>query len=93
MRGARDAEEWLDLVPLAEAPALPLVVRSVMGWFGAGSYVDTFALILPGGGRSLVLMTTDDFDLRPASYDEARRRAEVVAGNMGLRLIEDEQRL
>lgn len=63
------------------------------GWFGVGSYVDTFALILSGRGRSMVLMTTDDFDLRPAAYDEARRRAETVARNMRLRLIEDEQRI
>ncbi|WP_433014032.1 hypothetical protein [Kribbella sp. CA-294648] len=93
MRGARNTEEWLDLVPLAEAPALPLVVQLVTGWFGVGSYVDTFALILSGGGRSLVLTTTDDFDLRPASYDDARRRAELVAGNLGLRLVEDVQRI
>ncbi|MEJ2854139.1 MULTISPECIES: hypothetical protein [unclassified Saccharothrix] len=93
MRGAHAAEEWLDLVPLEEAPGLPLGVQSVAGWFGVGSYVDTFALILSGRGRSLIFMTTDDFDLRPAPYDEARRRAETVARNMGLRLVEDEQRV
>jgi hypothetical protein len=92
--GAGTAEEWLDLVPLeAGGSGLPLFVQSVTGWFGIGSYVDTFAVILSGRGRSLVVMTTDDFDLRIASYEEARRRAELVAGNMRLRLVEQEQRL
>lgn len=92
--GAGSAEEWLDLVPLEDsAPGLPLFVQSVTGWFGVGSYVDTFALVLSGRGRSLVVMTTDDFDLRVASYQEARHRAELVARNMNLRLVERERRL
>ncbi|ONI91575.1 hypothetical protein ALI22I_08120 [Saccharothrix sp. ALI-22-I] len=91
-----DAEEWLGLVPLedrANVPELPLFVAAVTGWFGVGSYRDAFALILTGRGRSLVVMTTSDFDLRCATRQEASQRAEQVAVNMNLRLIEREQRL
>jgi hypothetical protein len=90
------AEEWLGLVPVADRdhmPELPLFVEAVTGWFGIGSYIDAFALILGGGDRSLVLMTTDDFDLRCATREEARERAVLVAANMNLRLVEQDQRL
>jgi hypothetical protein len=90
------AEEWLDLVPYEDQdnlPELPLFVEAVTGWFGVGSYFDAFALILSGRGGSLVLMTTDDFDLRGATLQEARQRAEIVAANMNLRLIVQEQRI
>jgi hypothetical protein len=96
MGGDGTAEEWLDLVPLEDrdnVPDLPLFVEAVTGWFGVGSYLDAFALILTGGGRSLVLMTTDDFDLRCATREEAWDRAVLVAANMNLRLVEQEQRL
>lgn len=89
------AEEWLDLVPLEDqsnVPRLPLAVAAVTGWFGVGSYLDAFALILAGGGRELVVMTTDEFDLRCAGRQEARRRAELVAANMSLDLVEDSRR-
>jgi hypothetical protein len=91
-----NAEEWLDLAPLEDrldVPELPLSVETVTGWFGVGAYLDTFALILSGRGRSLVIMTTDDFSLRCATHQEARQRATLVAANMNLRLIEQEQRL
>jgi hypothetical protein len=91
-----DAEEWLDLAPLDDQPnlpALPLRVAKVSGSFGVGPYVDAFVLILAGAGRPLVIMTTDEFDLRPATSEEARARAELVAANMNLRLVDQEQRL
>jgi hypothetical protein len=90
------AEEWLELVPLDDlehVPELPLLVEVVTGWFGVGPYLDTFALILGGRDQSLVLMTTDDYDLRIVTRLEARERAVVVAANMGQRLVEQEQRL
>jgi hypothetical protein len=96
MGRSADAEEWLDLAPLDDQPnlpALPLRVEKVTGWFGVGSYIDAFALILAGAGRTLVIMTTDEFDLRPATSQEARTRAELVAANMNLRLVDQEQRL
>lgn len=92
----RGDEEWLSLVPLedgANVPELPLFIESVTGWFGSGAYRDVFALILTGRGRSLVIMTTDDFDLRCATREEARARADKVAANMNLVLTEQEQRL
>ena len=91
-----NVEEWLALAPLEDrvnTPGLPLFVDAVTGWFGVGSYLDAFALILTGRGRSLVIMTTDDFDLRCVTRQEARQRAELVAANMDQRLIEREQRL
>lgn len=93
---SREDDEWLDLVPLPDGstvPLLPFQVQSVTGWFGTGSYTDVFALILSGRGRSLVVMTTDDFDLRCATYQEARTRAELLASTVGLRLVEHEERL
>lgn len=74
-------------------PELPLFVDAVTGWFGVGAYLDAFAVILGSGGRSLVIMTTDDFDLRFATRQQARDRAELVAANMSLRLVEQQQRL
>lgn len=91
-----DAEEWLDLVPLEDGstvPSLPLRIHSVTGWFGIGSYTDVLAVILSGGGCSLVVMTTYDFGLRCVTEQEARDRAELLAKNMNLRLVEQEQRL
>lgn len=96
MGNPENGEEWLALTPFEDRidlPGLPLFVEAVTGWFGVGSYVDAFALILTGHGRSLVIMTTDDFDLRCATHQEARQRAALVAANMKLRLIEQEQRL
>jgi hypothetical protein len=93
---SRGDEEWLSLVPLedrAAVPELPLFIEVVTGWFGTGDYLDVFALILTGRGRSLVVMTTDDFDLRCATREEARTRADKVAANMNLVLTEQEQRL
>jgi hypothetical protein len=83
--GAADAEEWLDLAPLHDQPVF---VQTLTGWFGAGSYVDTFALILSGNGRELVIMTTDELELRIADREQARRRAEAVAANTTMRLVE-----
>lgn len=91
-----DAEEWLDLGPLEDQPAaprLPLFVHTVTGWFGVGPYTDTFALILAGQGGELVIMTTDAFDLQSATRQEARHRAELVAANMDLRLVDQELHL
>ena len=85
MGRAGDVEEWLDLEPIDDRPVL---VETLTGWFGAGSYLDAFALILTGGGRDLVIATTDELDLRITTRDEARQRAETVAANMNLRLIE-----
>jgi hypothetical protein len=79
------AEEWLNLEPLDERPML---VETLTGWFGVGPYLDAFTLILTGGGRDLVIATTDEFALRIATRDAARRRAETVAANMNLRLVE-----
>ena len=96
MDPAGNVEEWLGLAPFegrTNAPELPLFVEAVTGWFGVGSYLDVFALILTGRGRSLVIMTTDEFDMRCATRQEARQRAELVAANMNLRLTEQEQRL
>jgi hypothetical protein len=95
MGRSENAEEWLELTPLEEhthVPELPLLVEAVTGWFGTGRYLDTLALILAGGGRELVIMTTDDFDLRCTTRQVARERAELVAANMNLRLIEEESR-
>jgi hypothetical protein len=94
MGKAGDAEEWLDLAPFEDHPNVPpLFVESVTGWFGVGPYVDTFALILTGRGTDLVIMTTDEFDLRRASREEARQRAELVAANMNLHMVDQERRL
>jgi hypothetical protein len=94
MGRSEGAGEWLDLARLDQpAPALPLAVAAVTGWFGLGTYLDAFALILSGADRELVLMTTDAFDLRPATRAEARRRADAVATNLNLRLVEQELRL
>jgi hypothetical protein len=88
-----DVEEWLDLAPYEGPVALPLFVAELTGWFGVGAYVDAFALVVGGRGRELVVMTTDEFDLRIATREEARRRAEVVAANMNLRPVDQEVRL
>jgi hypothetical protein len=91
-----DAEEWLDLTPWEDpsnVPELPLVVESVTGWFGVGSYLETFALILAGADRELVVMTTDEFDLRCAPRQEARQRAELIAANTSMDLVEESRRV
>lgn len=96
MGKSENADEWLDLAPLADQPnipELPLFVEAVTGWFGVGSYLDAFALILAGDGRALVIMTTDEFDLQCTTRQEARQRAEQVVANMNLRLIDQELRL
>jgi hypothetical protein len=90
-----NAEEWLGLTVLddqSHVPELPLFVEALTGWFGVGSYLDTFALILDGGERSIVIMTTDDFDLRCATRQEARQRGALVGATMGLRFVEQERR-
>ena len=84
MDRSRQAEEWLDLVPLTERSSLPLTVETLTGWFGTGTYLDAFAIILTGGDRELVIMTTDEFDLLPATRRQARERAELVAANLNL---------
>ncbi|WP_121436045.1 hypothetical protein [Actinomadura pelletieri] len=86
------AEEWLDLVePEDEAivPPFPLPVRALEGWFGEGRYRDVFALAFGNGVNRLVLMTTDQFDLVCTTVEAALRRAELVAGNTGLRLVQE----
>jgi hypothetical protein len=93
-----DAEEWREL-PLAVRPALPLSVTAMTGWFAVASYspdidyVETYALILSGGGHSLVIMSTDDFDLKFVDRPTARKRTEGVVANLRVRLVEEEQRL
>ncbi|RFS82298.1 hypothetical protein D0T12_26080 [Actinomadura spongiicola] len=86
------AEEWLDLVePEDDAlvPRSPLSVRALEGWFGEGRYREVFALALDTGVNRLVLMTTDQFDLTCTTVEAALRRAELVTGNMGLRLVHE----
>ena len=84
-----NAEEWLELTaPDDRIPEPPLFVEVLTGWFGVGPYLDTFALTLGGRGRSLLIMTTADHDLRCGPHHEARHRAEVVAANMNQRLVE-----
>jgi hypothetical protein len=96
MGRAPDAEEWLDLELLEDQPIasrLPLFVHALTGWFGVGPYTDTFALILTGQGGELVIKTTDSFDLECTTRQDARQRAELVAANMDLRIVDQELRL
>jgi hypothetical protein len=95
MGRSEHVEEWLDLAPFDDQPVpeLPLRVAALTGWFGLGTYLDAFALILTGDGRELVVMATDELDLRRVTRQEARRRAESVAANLNLRLIDQELRL
>ncbi|MEU0875340.1 hypothetical protein [Nocardia brasiliensis] len=96
LRDQGNAEEWIELIPVenqTDAPDLPLHVDAVSAWFGIGAYLDTFGILLTSGDRTLVVMTTDSFDLIVSNRQDARQRAELVAANMNLRLIEQEQRL
>ncbi|MFG1793697.1 hypothetical protein [Nocardia sp. NPDC049149] len=91
-----NAEEWIELIPIEhqiDAPEFPLFVDGVRAWFGIGAYLDTFGIELTSGDRTLVLATTDGFDLNVSSLQQIRRRAELVATHMNLRLIEQEQTL
>ncbi|WP_069161188.1 hypothetical protein [Nocardia altamirensis] len=90
------AEEWIELIPIEQqidTPEFPLHVDAVRAWFGIGAYVETFGIVLTSGDRTLVLTTTDAFDLNVSSLQQTRQRAELVATHMNLRLIEQEQRL
>ncbi|MFC3436371.1 hypothetical protein [Nocardia seriolae] len=90
------AEEWLELIAIEDRPhttTLPLAVDTVTGWFGLGPWVDTFAILLTGGDRTLVLTTTDEFDLTTSTPEHARQRAKLAAANMNLRFTEQVQSL
>ncbi len=88
MGWAEGADEWLDLVPPDDQPALPRTVTALTGWFGVGAYMHTYALALSGRQDPLVLMTTDRFDLVCTDVETARDRAMTLAPAMRLRFVE-----
>lgn len=90
MGRSEDAEEWLELVPAENQPALPLSVTAMTGWFAVGSYTFPLALILSGDGAPVVLMTTPRFALVCTDRATARAHAEQVTEVMGFRLVERE---
>ncbi|QIS03717.1 hypothetical protein F5X71_16540 [Nocardia brasiliensis] len=91
-----EAEEWIELIPLenqSAVPELPFAVDAVRAWFGIGSYVETLGIALTSAARTLVLATTDAFDLNFSTLQQTRHRAELVAANMNMCLIEQECRI
>ena len=90
--GQSSIDEWLELRSISAAervPELPLRVQRMTGLFGVGEYEDVFSLELSGGSDTLVLMTTDSFDLVCGNLEAALARAEKVARNMGLNLTRE----